>query len=69
MGPTICGGVNKRVELNARNRDEIVNSISPTDKWANQEDEPETGAVFKIVCRALAEGLARMVGISRICGE
>ena len=69
LGSTICGGVNKEAELDAGDRDETVDSIPPTDRWANRTNEPRVGAILKVLCGTSAERLARVAGIGRICSE
>ena len=32
-------------------------------------NEPRVGTVLEVLCRSQAEGLARVDGISRVCGE
>jgi len=32
-------------------------------------NEPRVGAIFKVLHGTLAEGLARVAGISRVCSE
>ena len=65
----VCSGVNKRVEQDVGNRNEVVNSISPTNGWADRTNEPRIGIVFKVPCKSQVEGLAGVAGISRICSE
>ena len=69
LGSTICSRVNEGAELDAGDRDETVDSIPPTDGWANRMNEPRVGAILKVLCGTLVEELARMAGIGRICSE
>jgi len=43
-------GVDKRVEQDVRNKDEVVNGIPPTNRWANGTYESGVGAVFEVLC-------------------
>jgi len=69
LGSTICSGVNEGAELDVGDRNKTVDSIPPTDGWANRMNEPRVGAIFKVLYGTLAEGLARVADISRVCSE
>jgi len=51
------------------NRNKVVDSIPPTNRWADKTDESRVGIVLEVLCRSQAEGLAGMVSVSRVCGE
>ena len=38
--------------MDAGYRDEVVDSVPPTDGWANRMNKSGIGAVFKILCGA-----------------
>ena len=61
---SICGGFDKGIEQDVRNKNEVVNSVPPTDGWANRMNESEVGTVSEVFCRTQIERLARVVGIS-----
>ena len=46
------------------NRDKVVNSVLPTNRWANGTNESEVGAVFEVFHRTQAKRLAGVVSIS-----
>ena len=46
---SICGRFDERVEQNIRNKDEVVNGIPPTNRWANGTYESGVGAVFEVL--------------------
>ena len=48
----VCGRTDQRIKLNAGNRNKIVNSVPPTDRWANRTNEPRVGAILKVLCRS-----------------
>ena len=48
---SVCGRTDQRVEPNAGNRNEVVNSIPPTDRWADGTNEPRVGAILEVLCR------------------
>ena len=66
---TVHSGVNKEAEQNAGNRNKVVNSIPPTDGWANEMNESGVGAVLEVFCGTPTEGLARMVSNSQVCSK
>ena len=39
---SVCSGVDKGVKQDARDTDEVVNSVPPTDRWADRVNEPGT---------------------------
>ena len=45
---SICGRFDERVEQDVRNRDEVVDSILPTNGWANRTYESRVGVVFEV---------------------
>jgi len=45
----VCSRLNKEIKLNTKNKNKIINSISPLDRWTNRTDEPEIRIVFKIL--------------------
>ena len=47
----VCSGVNKRVKSDVGNRNKVVNSILPTNRWANRMNESRVGAVLAILHR------------------
>ena len=47
---TVCSGVDEEAEQNAGNRNKIVNSVLPTDRWADITDKPRTGTVSLVLC-------------------
>ena len=47
---SVCSRVDKGVESDVGNKDEVVNSILPTDRWADGMDEPRTGVVSLVLC-------------------
>ena len=57
-------GIDKGVDQNVRNKNEVVDGVPPTDGWANGTYESGVGAVLEVFCRKQAKGLARVVGIS-----
>ena len=63
-GTSICGRFDERVEQDVRNKDKVVNGISPINGWANGMYELEVGAVFEVLHGEQAKGLARVAGIS-----
>ena len=48
---SICSRFDERVEQDVRDKDKIVNSIPPTDGWANRTYESGVGAVFEVFHR------------------
>ena len=60
----VCGRVDEGVEQDIGNRDETVNSILPTNGWANRKNEPRIGTISLVLHGTQTKGLARMVGIS-----
>ena len=46
-----------------------IETRSPTDGWASRTNEPRVGAILKVLYGTLAEGLARMAGIGRVCSK
>ena len=66
---TVHGRVGKEIEQNAEDRDKIVNSIPPTDRWADRTNKPRVRTVLKALCGSQAERLAGVVGISRVYSE
>jgi len=66
---SICGRFDKRAEQDVRDKNEVVNGISPTDGSANGTYESGVGAVSEVFCRTQTERLAGVVGISRVCSE
>jgi len=46
---SICGRFDERVKQDVRNKDEVVNSVPPTNGWANRTYESGIGAVFEVV--------------------
>ena len=65
----VCGGIDKEVEQNVGSRDEVINSILPTDRWADRTNKPRVGTVLEVLCGSQVEGLVRVVGVSRVCGK
>jgi len=47
-GTSICSRFNERVEQDARNKDEVVDSVPPTNGWANGTYESGVRAVFEV---------------------
>ena len=43
-----CGGFDKRVEQDVRDKDKVVNGVPPTNRWANGTYESGVGAVFEV---------------------
>ena len=48
----VCSRTDQRVELNARNRNEVVNSVPPTNRWTDRTNEPRVGAILEVLCRS-----------------
>jgi len=48
---SIRGGFDEKVEQDVRNKDEVVDGIPPTDRWANRMYELGVGAVFEVFHR------------------
>ena len=48
---SICGRFDERVEQDVRNKDEVINSIPPTDRWANRTYESGVRVVFEVFHR------------------
>ena len=46
----VCSGVDEGTKLDVGDKDKVVNSIPPTDRWADGTDEPRTGAVSLVLC-------------------
>ena len=44
---SICGRFDKRVEQDVRNKDEVVDSIPSTNRWANRIYKSGAGVVFR----------------------
>ena len=66
---SICSRFDKRAEQDVRNKNEVVNSVPPTDRWANGTYESGVGAVSEVFHRTQTERLAGVVGISRVRSE
>ena len=49
---SVCSGVDEGVEQDVGNRDEVVDGIPPTDRWANRINEPRVGIVLEVLCRS-----------------
>ena len=54
------------VKLYARNRNEVINSILPTDRWPDRENALGPQAISKDVHRSPTRTMARLVSNSRI---
>ena len=48
---SICSGFDKRVKQDVRDKDEVVDSIPSTDRWANRTYESRVRAVFEVFHR------------------
>ena len=48
MRTLFCGGFDKRVEQDVRDKDKVVNGVPPTNRWANGTYESGVGAVFEV---------------------
>jgi len=42
---SVCGGVDEGIKSDVGDQDEAVNSVPPTNGWADGTDEPRTGTV------------------------
>jgi len=60
----VCGRVNKGVEQDVGNRDKTVNSIPPTNRWANRKNKPRIITISLVLHGTQIERLAGMVGVS-----
>ena len=49
---SVCSGIDKGVESDVGDKDEVVDSVPPTDRWADGMNESRTGAVSPDLCRA-----------------
>jgi len=47
-GPQFTAELTK--ELNKMNRNEVVNSVPPTNRWADQTNKPRVGIVLEVLC-------------------
>jgi len=61
---SICGGIDKGVKQNVGDKDKVVNSVPPTNGWANGTYKSRSRTVLEVFCRTQTERLARVVGIS-----
>jgi len=43
----VCSGNDEEAELIIRNSNKTLNSLSPTDRWANRKDQPRIKTVFE----------------------
>ena len=43
--------------------------MPPTNRWADRIHELRVRVVLEVLCETQAEGLARVVGIGRICSK
>ena len=48
---SVCSKTDQRIEPNAGDRNKVVNSVPPTDRWADRMNEPGVGAILKVLCR------------------
>jgi len=48
---SICGGIDKGVKQNVGDKDEVVNSIPPTNGWADRTYESRSRTVLEVFCR------------------
>ena len=49
---SVCSRINEGVKQDVRNRNKVVDSIPPTDRWANGTNEPRTGTVLEVFCES-----------------
>jgi len=49
-GTSICSRFNERVEQDARNKNEVIDGVPPTNGWANGTYKSGVGAVFEVFC-------------------
>ena len=61
---SICSRIDKGVKQNVGNKDKVVNSVPPTNGWANETYESRSRTVLEVFHRTQTERLARVVGIS-----
>jgi len=45
----VCSRINKRVERDVRNQEQIVDGIPPTDRWTDRKGESRTRAILENV--------------------
>ena len=50
MRAPVCNRVDERIEQDARDRNEVVDSISPTNRWADRTDKPRVRTVLDVLC-------------------
>ena len=48
----VCSRTDQRIEPNAGDRNKVVDSILPTDRWADKTNELRVGAILKVLCRS-----------------
>ena len=48
---SVCSRTDQRVEPNAGNKNKVVDSVPPTDKWADKTNKLRVGAIPEVFCR------------------
>jgi len=61
---SICGGIDKGVKHNVGNKDKVVNSVPPTNRWADGMYKSRSRTVLEVFHRTQVERLAGVVSIS-----
>ena len=61
---SICGRIDKEVKQNVGDKDKVVNSVPPTNRWTDRTYESRSRTVLEVFHRTQTERLARVVGIS-----
>ncbi len=66
QGTAVCSRTDQGIEQDVGYRNEVVNSVPPTNRWADRTYEPRVGTVLEVLHGSLAEGLARVFSRGRV---